>query len=255
MGATLHKLGLKSLCQQPSTTGQKLSKVIKMRKKKGQARALYPREIKRALKVCSVTQEPDRNRLILLLSHCCGLRVSELAQLKIKDVLFPSGKLRDECRLPGAYAKMKKPRLIWLSHSQLRAAAETYLALRIKRRQATTLDPSQYRGLNPFGRLILNSRGASYGMNPKPRTMQDGTVREYWACDSMERLFRDLYKRGGLTGASSHSGRRSMATNLDEQGVPLETIQRLLGHADPEHTLPYIEIRQKRIRAAFADAF
>lgn len=85
--------------------------------------------------------------------------------------------------------------------------------------------------------------------------MMDGSIREYWACDSMERLFRDIYKRAGLIGASSHSGRRSMATNLDEQGVPLDTIQRLLGHSDPEHTLPYIQIRPERIRAAFADSF
>ena len=92
-------------------------------------------------------------------------------------------------------------------------------------------------------------------MNPKPRVMKDGSTREYWACDSMERLFRDLYKRAGLIGASSHSGRRSMATNLDEQGVALETIQRLLGHADPEHTLPYIKIRTARAREAFAAAF
>mgnify|MGYP003626201692 CR=1 FL=1 len=203
-------------------------------KKKGQARALYPREVKRALKVCDVTQEPDRNRLILLLSHCCCLRVSVLAQLKIKDPLFPSGELRDECRLPGAYAKMRKPRLIWLTHKQLRQAVEVYLALRIDRRQGTTLDDSKYRGLNPFGRLILNNHGAGYGMNSKLRTMMDGSIKEYWACDSMERLFRDIYKRAGLKGASSHSGRCSMATNLDEQGVPLETIQRLLGHSDSE---------------------
>lgn len=224
-------------------------------KQKRQARALYPRELKRALKVCDVTQEPERNRLILLLSHACCLRVSELAQLKIKDVMFKSGKLRDECRLPGAYAKMRKPRLIWLTHKQLRKAMDVYLSLRIDRRQATTKDNSQYRGVNPNSRLILNNRGAGYGMNPKPRTMQDGSIREYRACDSMERLFRDIYKRAGLIGASSHSGRRSTATNLDEQGVPLETIQRLLGHSDPEHTLPYIEVRPERVGSAFAAAF
>lgn len=254
MGVTLTKLGLNSLCQLTPKPGQKLTKVNTM-KKKGQARALYPREIKRALKACEVTQEPDRNRLVILLSHCCGLRVSELAQLKIKDVLFPSGQLRDECRLPGAYAKMKKPRLLWLSHTQLRQAFEVYLGLRITRGQGLTLDGSRYRGLNPFGRLILNSRGSSYGMNPKPRVMKDGTTHDYWACDSMERLFRDLYKRAGLIGASSHSGRRSMATNLDEQGVAPSTIQRLLGHADLEHTVPYVEIRLARVRTAHEAVF
>ncbi|MFM0197883.1 tyrosine-type recombinase/integrase [Paraburkholderia strydomiana] len=41
-----------------------------------------------------------------------------------------------------------------------------------------------------------------------------------------------------MRGGSSHSGRRSFASNLVEQGHNIETVQQLLGHAELDHVLP-----------------
>jgi integrase/recombinase XerD len=50
------------------------------------------------------------------------------------------------------------------------------------------------------------------------------------------RLFREL----GLEGASSHSGRRTFATEL-ARTAPLEIVQRILGHASLASTECYLE--------------
>jgi integrase/recombinase XerD len=50
---------------------------------------------------------------------------------------------------------------------------------------------------------------------------------------------------------SSHSGRRSFASNLVEQGHDIETVQRLTGHAD--HVLPYLAVSERRLRQMICD--
>jgi site-specific recombinase XerD len=58
-----------------------------------------------------------------------------------------------------------------------------------------------------------------------------------------QRRLRDA----GLSGVlSPHSFRVTTTTDLLEQGVPLEDVQRLAGHADPRTTRLY-DRRQKKI--------
>lgn len=223
--------------------------------KPNRARALYPREIKHALKVAGVCRNPIRNQLVLLLSHCCGLRITEIARLRVRDVLFASGSLRQEVQLPAAVTKSSRARLVWLSHPGLQGTLECWLEYRVSKRLGTRLNDPRYRGLNPDSALVLSNRGSAFTLQPKRRLLLSGEIREYWAADSLEQSIRFLYKKCGLEGCSSHSGRRSFATNLITiQGVDLDTVARLLGHSDPAHTLPYIEIRSERIRMMCSNA-
>lgn len=112
-------------------------------------------------------------------------------------------------------------------------------------------DPSEFRGLSPDLPVIFSNRGAPFALARKKRTLQDGTEEEYPACDALEQLFRNLYLSGGYKGASSHSGRRSFATSLIQQGAEIEDVSRLLGHADVDFTLPYLEPSKDEIRRAF----
>ncbi|WP_279608261.1 tyrosine-type recombinase/integrase [Burkholderia gladioli] len=52
---------------------------------------------------------------------------------------------------------------------------------------------------------------------------------------------------------SSHSGRRSFASNLIEQGHDIETVQQLLGHAELDHVLPYLAVSDKKLRQMFIE--
>jgi len=62
-------------------------------------------------------------------------------------------------------------------------------------------------------------------------------------CRMVKRRLRDAALLGVL---SPHSFRVTTITDLLEQGVPLEDVQRLAGHADPRTTRLY-DRRQKKI--------
>ena len=57
--------------------------------------------------------------------------------------------------------------------------------------------------------------------------------------------FKRIYQDAGLTGASSHSGRRTLLTNLARRcaqaGASLRDVQRIAGHADLGTTERYVE--------------
>jgi site-specific recombinase XerD len=57
-----------------------------------------------------------------------------------------------------------------------------------------------------------------------------------------------INKRG-----SSHSGRRTMASRVLEQGNGLETLQLILGHAELNHVDPYLQVSKQKLRQAFAE--
>ncbi len=92
------------------------------------------------------------------------MRVTEIAQIEVQDVLFPSGALREEISLRAAITKGCRQRCIYLSHAKAIDAIDQYLGYRVVRRLRTTSDPSRYRGLEPASKLILTHKG--YGNPP-----------------------------------------------------------------------------------------
>jgi integrase len=46
--------------------------------------------------------------------------------------------------------------------------------------------------------------------------------------NTMQKLFRRMYRRVGLDSASSHSGRRTFFTNLIDVGIALTNVQKLI---------------------------
>ncbi|MDJ0730763.1 MAG: site-specific integrase [Crocosphaera sp.] len=49
---------------------------------------------------------------------------------------------------------------------------------------------------------------------------------------------------------ATHSGRRSLVTNLYEQGIPLPTIQGITGHMTLQNLKPYVELREAILQGA-----
>ena len=62
--------------------------------------------------------------------------------------------------------------------------------------------------------------------------------------------FHYLYKRAGITGASSHSGRRGFITNLADKGVHVRVLMALAGHSNILSTQKYIDLNPKMMRTA-----
>jgi site-specific recombinase XerD len=180
------------------------------------------------------------------------MRVTEIAQIEVQDVLFPSGALRDEVSLRASITKGCRQRCIYLSHAKTIETLERYLDYRIARRLRTTGDPARYRGLEPESKLILTHKGYKFHLNTKKRMNWAGEQVDYLACDSLQSHVTKLYRDAGIRGGSSHSGRRTMASRLIQQGADVETVQLLLGHAELDHVRPYLEVSLKKLEEMFA---
>ncbi|WP_298151113.1 site-specific integrase [Flavobacterium sp.] len=217
-----------------------------------QATTLRPGQIRHLLRVTNETsRHPERDCLVLLLGLTCGIRVSELAQIEIQDIMFSSGVLRSEVSLRAAITKGCRQRCIYLTHKQTVAALERYLAHRIALGLGTELTTDKYRGLSPATALILTHKGSRFYLNTKRRINYAGDQVDYLACDSLQSHITKLYKDAGIKLGSSHSGRRSVASNLLRNGASLETVQQLLGHSELDHVMPYLEVQPEKLREMF----
>ena len=62
-------------------------------------------------------------------------------------------------------------------------------------------------------------------------------------------LFKEIYETAGIR-TSSHSGRRTFATRLNEKGIGMRTIQKLMGHRHIGTTALYCEVSDIVMRNA-----
>jgi integrase/recombinase XerD len=198
-----------------------------------QATVLRSGQYRHLLRVTEATsRDPERDVLVLLLGIHVGMRVSEIAQIEVGDVLFPSGAIRQEVFLRAMITKGCRQRCIYPTNRALVEALERYLTYRIERRWRMSDDPKKYRGLRQDSKLVLTFKGYKYSMNCKRRLNQAGEQVDYVACDALQAHVTKLYRDAGIKGGSSHSGRRTMASRLLEQGHSLETLQLMLGHTE-----------------------
>jgi integrase/recombinase XerD len=185
-----------------------------------QASALTDTEIRRVFRIIETTRYADRNRLAFALSIFAGLRVGEIAALKLGDVTTQDGEVRREIKL-GALAskgsKGSKGRTAVLS-TRVRREIEAYLQTRLLHRHDDPLIPSQRKG-RPFSNVTLSI------------------------------LFKEIYEAAGIK-TSSHSGRRTFAVRLHAKGVGMQTIQKLMGHRNLGTTAQYCAVSEDSLRNA-----
>jgi integrase/recombinase XerD len=170
----------------------------------------------------ALLQAPDekkpqgvRDRAMLEVLYGSGLRVSELAALKLAEINLEDGFL--VCRGKGG-----KERIVPLGRSSGRAV----------RRYLAEVRPR----LDPGGReeLFLSRRG-------RPFTRQG-----VW------KLLRQHAVAAGLTARiSPHVLRHSFATHLLERGADLRSVQLMLGHSQITTTQIYTHVTRERLRRVY----
>lgn len=185
-----------------------------------QAKVLNPNQFKHVVAVASTKQHAKRNLALLYISFGLGLRAKEMASLRIKDVVGQDGQLLDEIILKRNMTKGERQRHVYLTNKKVRYALTEYLNERM-----------EDAGFNPEGILFQSQKGQ-------------------FSPNSLQQLFHRIFKQAGLQGCSSHSGRRTFATRLIENGSDIKAVSRLMGHASVAMTARYVEdnpIRLKRI--------
>jgi len=182
-----------------------------------QASVLSDSDIRRVLRVIETTRYAERNRIAFMLSIYAGMRVGEIAALKMGDVVNQYGEVRAEIKLGAHQTKGNKGRTVILS-GRTRREMGAYLATRKSWPSDAPLVVSQ-RSRRAFTALTLSM------------------------------LFKEIYNLAGIR-TSSHSGRRTFATRLNAKGIGMRTIQKLMGHQHISTTALYCEVSDDTLRNA-----
>jgi integrase/recombinase XerD len=161
-------------------------------------------------------KEGHRNRAILETLYSCGLRVSELVNLKLGDLFFEEGFIRVK-------GKGNKERLVPVSPS---VEKEIGFYLDGIRRHQSILPGNEL-----F--VFLNRRGAQL-----TRVMIFTIVKT------------TANNCGIIKSISPHTFRHSFATHLIEGGANLRAVQEMLGHESITTTEIYTHLDQRFIRDA-----
>ena len=185
--------------------------------KMAQAKTLTQAEFDQVMRYISRKNFALRNRVMFLISHWSGMRVGEIASLKVRDILNPDGTIRAEVRLLPEQTKGRHARTVYLP-AKLQEEIRAYIRCRC---------------------INSDSEPVFYTSGGKPFT-----------ANSLCQLFFWLYRRAGIAGASSHSGRRSFITRLAAKGISVRVLASLAGHRDISVTQKYIDVHDDMKRAA-----
>ncbi len=143
-----------------------------------------------------------KHEAIFALAYSSGIRMSELCNLRIRDIDSKRMQIRVE------NGKGRKDRYTILSKKALEVLREYF---------------KKYR---PVGYLFFG--------HDKKKAIRGGTAQKA--------LKKNLKNAGIIKDASFHTLRHTFATHLLEQGVNIKVIQELLGHSSIRTTMIYIHL-------------
>lgn len=184
-----------------------------------QAKTLTQVEIRRVLDFVATRKHSTRNRALVMTTFLSGVRVGELASLQFKDVVDTEGNIRNEIRLSAEQTKGNEARVVFVSE-KLRKELERYTKF--------------YQPKNINCKFFYSQKADSDG----------------FTANTLTQFFHYLYKRSGVYGASSHSGRRTFITNLANKGISVRVLASLAGHKNISTTQCYIDVNDEMKRKA-----
>lgn len=151
-----------------------------------------------------------RDLAMIELLASTGIRVGELVNLNIDDVLFNER----ECVVLG---KGDSERIVYFD-------AKTKIHLLKYLDSRTDDNPALFVSFKkPHNRLGING---------------------------VERRIRELRNEANIKKIHPHKFRRTMATNAIDKGMPIEQVQKLLGHVQIDTTMQYAMVNQSNVKIA-----
>jgi len=159
-------------------------------------------------------EESTRNRAIIEIMYSCGLRVSEVVDLRISNARFDDGFLR-------VIGKGNKERLVPIGSMAIKWLQYYFEQTRNHMSIKTGHEDN----------IFLNRRGMKL-----TRAM-------------IFTIIKDLTMKAGIKkNISPHTFRHSFATHLVEAGADLRAVQDMLGHASITTTEVYTHLDRHRLR-------
>nr|WP_296886028.1 site-specific tyrosine recombinase/integron integrase [uncultured Methanobrevibacter sp.] len=151
-----------------------------------------------------------RDLAMIELLASTGIRVGELVNLNIDDVLFNER----ECIVLG---KGDSERIVYFD-AKTKIHLQKYLDSRKDNNPALFVSLKK-----PHKRLGING---------------------------IERRIRELGNESNIKKVHPHKFRRTMATNAIDKGMPIEQVQKLLGHVQIDTTMQYAMVNQSNVKIA-----
>jgi integrase/recombinase XerD len=155
----------------------------------------------------------ERNRAILETLYSCGLRVSELTNLKVSDLFFDEGFIK-------VTGKGNKQRFVPIGQN-----TQKYILIWKEIRSHITIDPKHK------DTLFLNNRGKQL-----TRAMIFTIIKNLAKAINLNKVI------------SPHTFRHSFATHLLENGADLRAIQLMLGHESITTTEIYMHVDRSHLK-------
>ncbi len=177
-------------------------------------KAITVEEMKRLFETIKGGRLAERDFTMVELMYACGLRVSELVNLKVEDINFEIGFLR-------ITGKGGKERIVPISE-------QTIIRLKnyIKQLRINLLKGRE----SPY--LFISNRGNAL------------TRQRFW------QTLKKYARQAGLK-ISPHVIRHSFATHLLEGGADLRAVQKMLGHSDISTTQIYTRVTSDRLKRMY----
>lgn len=150
----------------------------------------------------------SRDLAIIDLLASTGMRVGELVRLNRSDINF----IERECIV---FGKGNKERPVYFD-ARTKLHLSQYLAERTDNGEALFVGLKQ-----PFTRLTING---------------------------VESRLKTIGQMAGVTKVHPHKFRRTMATTAIDKGMPVEQLQKLLGHERIDTTMQYAMVKQSNVK-------
>ena len=184
-----------------------------------QAKVVESKEFKRLITAANLTRHAQRNRTMIYMSYYAGMRACEIAALRVRDVVGSSGEVQEVVTL-GADQTKGQSRCRVFINKKLRKYLADYLSAH-DNISSVSEDPLFYSQKN-----------------------------KGFSSQTVINLFAQLYKMALITGASSHSGRRTFLTGLANQGINPRILQKLARHSSLNTTMLYLETNDSQLSNA-----
>jgi len=194
-----------------------------------------------AQKIINLLQ--GRNRLITQIMYGCGLRVSEVIQLRVKDIDIENG---------GLYVmegKGYKSRRTLLPNSLIDALKQQIEFVQSQFKADKEIGMAGVFMPDALGRKFPNAQyelawqylfpADKYSIDPRSGVER----RHHFGAQAVQRAIKGATIKAGVhKRVTCHTFRHSFATELLRQGTDLRAIQELLGHSSIETTQIYTHV-------------